>query len=459
MESPFTFLGHYIDPETNKIINVKETFEGIEKVGGSKIEIKIGFLEDEKGQILEKVAIKRFTVSSLQLEKHSYNEFSIMEKLKHPNIVKLYKNLERRLSNKQTLISIVMEICECDLADYVCSRTLNESDIRQLFIQMIKGLSYLHSKKILHRDIKPPNFLLKGDVIKLADYGISKETNEEDITKNTANIGTPGYAAPEVLVEKVNEIGHYSYPADIFSLGVTLYFMYAKASPWNLKYNDPSLIKNHYKERLAMKEKIFDGIPVKMSEEVKDLILRMLCYDKNERITLSEIENIIKFTEFFEKKIDDIGALQKSMQTIYDFHHFCPDVTLYNQVLLLLCYEIHNKISELYWIVKNQKKPDWFKFFEWKTFYETFQAKKLRMKLKVMTKNAKKNLQLLEKKTSKIALVDFSFGKSQMRSKIEKLLEVYQKRYEEILKDPEMVLMMSCLKNLVKEIEFSIKEI
>ena len=212
-------------------------------------------------------------------------------------------------------------------------------------------------------------------------------------------------------------------------------------------------------DRLSMKEKIFDGILVEMSEEVKGLILRMLCYDKNERITLSEIENhsfvkfFIKFVKFFEKKIDDINALQKSMQTIYDFHHFCPDVTLYNQVLLLLCNEIHNKISELYLIVKNQKKPNWFKFFEWREFYETLQAEKLRKKLKEMTKNSKENLQQLEKKTSKIALVDFSFGKSQMRSKIEKLLEVYQKRYEEIVKNEEMVIMMSCLKNLTKENE------
>ena len=68
MESWFIVLGNYNDPETNKIIKVKESDELI-AVGGSKILIKKGILEDENGQILEIVAIKRYTVSCHQLEK------------------------------------------------------------------------------------------------------------------------------------------------------------------------------------------------------------------------------------------------------------------------------------------------------------------------------------------------------------------------------------------------------
>ena len=377
-------IGSYIDQSTKKKITVYEVNEEPLGIGGmTKIPIRKAKLQDEEGHILHWAAIKYLSISDHTVDEQKKNiirEYEIMETLNHENVVKLYKNFIVERPNI-TYVSLVMELCESDLFSYMKNKNLPEAEIKSLFSQMLKGLAYLHSNKILHRDIKPLNILIKNSIIKLADFGISKIT---EATLNTS-VGTQGYTAPEVyMIDPITGYAHFSQPADIFSLGVSLYYMYTKRTPWKLNFSVIQFAKeilDHYKERLENDNIIFEDVNVQIREDAKDLIHKMLCYDQTKRITLADImnhpymkysqdlsgyfkEKIHQFTEeysqdlpvFFKENIQCIEVLKMSVEIIYGLHHFCKDLKLFHQVLISLVVEIDYKTSKLYWILKREKK-------------------------------------------------------------------------------------------------------
>ena len=93
----------------------------------------------------------------------------------------------------------------------------------QIALGIIDGLEYVHSQKITHRDLKPQNILLWGPQLipKITDFGVSKVI--QTIITNSSMVGTPKYAAPELLQAG----SHYGFSADIFSLAVILFEMFS----------------------------------------------------------------------------------------------------------------------------------------------------------------------------------------------------------------------------------------
>ena len=119
---------------------------------------------------------------------------------------------------------IIMEFCEHgDLAYHVRKKKakneqFSETEIMNWFVQLCLSLEYVHSRKILHRDLKTQNiFLTKDNTVKLGDFGISKVlecTQDHAMTVQ----GTPYYMSPEVCQNKP-----YTYQSDIWALGCILY--------------------------------------------------------------------------------------------------------------------------------------------------------------------------------------------------------------------------------------------
>ena len=144
-------------------------------------------------------------------------EAKIMLQIDHPNLIKLY---EFFIYEQESILLL------CELADGNLTKELTNLDFKKsinYFLQICKGLDYLHNKrKIIHRDLKPENILLKSGTIKICDFGVSKEKFNEIMTVNTI-AGTVGYIAPELFDE--SEKQYFNEKIDIWSLGIIFHKM------------------------------------------------------------------------------------------------------------------------------------------------------------------------------------------------------------------------------------------
>jgi len=215
-------------------------------------------------------------------KKQIYNEASIMKKLFHPNVIS-FKDVFKDV--KLDYFYIVMEYAnDGDLSKKIKTQKqkvygekyFSEEKIMQYFYQICRGLQYIHSKNIIHRDIKSQNiFLMKNGKLKIGDFGIAKALTE---TKNNAStvIGTPYYFSPEIINGEP-----YNYKTDIWSLGVVLYEMCCLKLPFESNNIAQLSIK-------IMKGK-YDPIPNRYSKNMANLIKDMLNIDQKLRPNITEV--------------------------------------------------------------------------------------------------------------------------------------------------------------------------
>ena len=161
------------------------------------------------------------------------NEIEIMRPLNHSHIVRYFfmEKVERGIGLGAS-INIFMEYVPGGSIQKLLSSIgpLGETTVVQYTYQILVGLAHLHSKGIIHRDIKGANILLTVEgLIKLADFGASVLVEKKGMKdlKNDVQ-GTPYWMAPEVLTEK----GH-NWEADIWSLGCTVLEMLTAQHPWH----------------------------------------------------------------------------------------------------------------------------------------------------------------------------------------------------------------------------------
>ena len=211
------------------------------KISGYKIIKKIGsggmgdvyLAEHEK--LEKKVAIKSLhknLASDPSFRKRFSQEAKTHSKLDHPNIVKLLDYKER----KDGLFLIMEYVDVKQLDEYIkkISGPIPENELTKLFSQILETIGYAHDEGIIHRDIKPSNIMIdvKGR-IKVLDFGIAKMQEEDNgLTKTGIQIGTATYMSPEQVDTKTLD-----YLTDIYSLGVTLFYMAVGKSPYDGETN------------------------------------------------------------------------------------------------------------------------------------------------------------------------------------------------------------------------------
>lgn len=156
-----------------------------------------------------------------------HNEIKILAQMKHPNVTKL-----KRVFEDEKNVYMCMELCENQsLIELMRNRKrITEMELRSYIAQLVEGIRYIHSKKIVHRDLKLGNLFLTANLqLKVGDFGLSEKIQREGELLNSLS-GTPNYIAPEVLLK----IGH-SYEVDTWAIGVIAYTLVVGAPPFQAK--------------------------------------------------------------------------------------------------------------------------------------------------------------------------------------------------------------------------------
>ena len=239
-------------------------------------------------------AMKSINIGKLDQNQReaSLNEIRILASLNHPNIIG-YK--EAFYDENSRTLNIIMEYADDGDINHKIQENLKrrlqfeESQVWEWIIQLLKGLKYLHDNKIMHRDLKCANiFLMKNGLVKIGDLNVSKITKSNMARTQT---GTPYYIAPEIWKDKP-----YDYKCDIWSLGCIIYEICTSRPPFrgtSLAELGNNILRGYYLP--------FSGF----SNDIKNLIAKMLIVDPNKRASINELLN----SEIIKRKINSLGGI------------------------------------------------------------------------------------------------------------------------------------------------------
>ncbi|KAL6430489.1 hypothetical protein ACFW04_007829 [Cataglyphis niger] len=169
-------------------------------------------------------------------------EIMIHKELNHVNVVQMHHYFEDNLN-----VYMLLEACPRKSLMHVLKYRgkVTEPEARYYMKQMVTGVAYIHSQKVVHRDLKPGNmFLSDRMIVKIGDFGLA--TRPDGQRRRVTICGTPNYIAPEVLYKQA-----YSYEADVWALGCILYALLVGQPPFDtatLKETYARICNNHYRE-------------------------------------------------------------------------------------------------------------------------------------------------------------------------------------------------------------------
>lgn len=280
--------------------NNKNCLEFISKINkGSFGEVYKGnYLKSGKKTI---VAIKKIEskYDGELLDHNIIREIFNLKNLNHVNIIKLIDVIIDKPS-----IFLVLEYVDMDLYDFIykANKNISKELIKSILYKILKGINYLHSKNLIHRDLKLKNILIsnEGDIVKIGDFGLSRKITLLNPTYSK-RVGTLQYMAPEMLLNFSN----YSYAIDIWSIGCIFYELIFKkklftgnhydevlksiekilGSPTNENWPNIESIENYTSKYHIIKKGIFINKEKGFNTLALDLFNNMIIYDPNKRIS------------------------------------------------------------------------------------------------------------------------------------------------------------------------------
>uniref|UniRef100_A0A672ID65 calcium/calmodulin-dependent protein kinase n=1 Tax=Salarias fasciatus TaxID=181472 RepID=A0A672ID65_SALFA len=203
-----------------------------------------------------------------------YQEIAILKKLDHPNVVKLVEVLDDPSEDHLYMgMLAVMEV--------PTDKPFSEDQARFYFQDLLRGIEYLHYQRIIHRDVKPSNLLVGEDGhIKIADFGVSNQFEGADALL-TSTVGTPAFLAPEALSETRKNFSGKAL--DVWAMGVTLHCFVFGVCP----FMDERILSLHQKIKT---QPVVLPEHADISDDLKDLLLKMLDKNPETRISIPQIK-------------------------------------------------------------------------------------------------------------------------------------------------------------------------
>lgn len=226
------------------------------------------------------------------------HEANIISNLDHPNVVKrtdIIHFYDQTTDFPAPIhVLIFMEMMHGDLHQLICACDLfkmSEKDTHRWFVQVVKGLQYLHEQRVVHLDIKPPNILYRKFpgfqgttqvdryLFKLADFGMATKFRETEPMELRGRYGTAGFRAPEMNVFTDTD----AIKADIYSLGMSALQAVGGLRAFNHGY---------YRTRFVTWTPYLE-----VTRELHQLILAMTEADPSKRPTLEDVVRCKWFTD------------------------------------------------------------------------------------------------------------------------------------------------------------------
>lgn len=208
------------------------------------------------------------------------NEAYIQSSVNHPNIARLYEYLVTGET-----ACIIMEYVEGDPLDVYLHRKgrLSSEETENIIKQIAAALAYLHSKDILHRDIKPQNFKVQPNgTVTMLDFGIAKNKYTPKLTQQGYMVGTTEYMAPEQFRQQVEK------KSDIWSLGVMAYELVTGHMPFGA--DNAVAIRFKIEKGDYTKPRVL--VPA-VSEKLNTVIEKCLLVNTANRITAGAVEMLL----------------------------------------------------------------------------------------------------------------------------------------------------------------------
>ena len=258
-------------------------------------------------------------------------QINILKTLDHPNIIKIYE-----FYSTDKYVYIINELCTGgELFNKIVEvKHFTESTACYIMRQLLSAVAYCHDKGVIHRDLKPENILIENSEekdkeffhIKIIDFGTCEILKKKKLTEQ---IGTSFYIAPEVLKDGYNE------KCDLWSCGVILYILLCGSPPFYGK-SEKEIFQRILDGSISFKHKIWS----KISDEAKNLVIKLLQVDPSKRLSAAEaLEDI-----WFKNNIDINIITDAQNQTnfnmfIQNISEFCAEQKLQQATLTFL---VHN---------------------------------------------------------------------------------------------------------------------
>ena len=266
------------------------------------------------------VGLKVMNIINKQLSARFAREIKIMKKVMHENVLCHIDSGQEKSSGKPYL---VMEYASRGCLDDLLKDNgiLPYKVAVELIIQSLNGLEYVHNAGIVHRDIKPENILLKPNgrgtgIAKIADFGLAREFSKAGgsvLTQLGTALGTVLYMPPE----QIKDAHSVKETADLYSMGVTLYYLLTAKYPFNFP-SPLDILKflQENKHRVKSPNEAF-----KMMQEVQKLKTPHLIVLSEEPIPIGERKPDIpsKLAQFVDKAINK--EIKRRYQTAAEFKH------------------------------------------------------------------------------------------------------------------------------------------